>query len=102
MIEKIFVSNLPYDATEVQLKEHFEKLGSVHSVKIITHGKRHRSRCFGFIEMDNADQVITDLNGKEFGGRPLRVNKAWDRESVPSQRHHDGGRERGPRRERRY
>jgi RNA recognition motif-containing protein len=102
LVEKIFVSNLPHDATETQLKDHFQQSGSVRSAKIVTHGKRHRSRCFGFVEMDNADQVICDLNGKELGGRPLRVNKAWDREFTPHQRHGGGGRERSGRRERRY
>jgi RNA recognition motif-containing protein len=101
LVEKIFVSNLPYDATEEQLKQHFEKLGPVRSAKIITHGKRHRSRCFGFVEMDNVENAIAELNGKELGGRPLRVNKAWDREAIPSHRPHREGRG-GGRRERRY
>jgi RNA recognition motif-containing protein len=100
LIEKIFVSNLPFDATETQLREHFQQIGSVRSAQIVTHGKRHRSRCFGFVEMENAENAIAELNGKDLGGRPLRVNKAWDREFTPQHRH--GGRERSGRRERRY
>jgi RNA recognition motif-containing protein len=95
VIEKVFVSNLPHDATEADIKLHFEKVGPVRSVKIITHGKRHRSRCFGFVDMENADAAVSDLNGKDFGGRPLRVNKAWDREAF-SRPHRDRG-ERGDR-----
>jgi RNA recognition motif-containing protein len=95
VIEKVFVGNLPHDATEVDLKLHFEKAGAVRSAKIITHGKRHRSRCFGFIDMENADAAVSDLNGKDFGGRPLRVNKAWDREAFT--RPHSGHRDRGER-----
>lgn len=98
MVEKVFVSNLPHDATEADIKLHFEKAGAVRSVKIITHGKRHRSRCFGFVDMENADAAVSDLNGKEFGGRPLRVNKAWDREAFV--RPHSGHRDRGERGER--
>ena len=98
MIEKVFVSNLPHDATEADLKLHFEKAGAVRALKIITHGKRHRSRCFGFVDMENADAAVSDLNGKEFGGRPLRVNKAWDREAFA--RPHSGHRDRGERGER--
>jgi RNA recognition motif-containing protein len=100
LVEKIFVSNLPFDATEEQIKDHFQQLGAVRSAKIVTHGKRHRSRCFGFVEMENAENAIAELNGKELGGRPLRVNKAWDRESLPHQRPHREGRG-GGRRERR-
>jgi RNA recognition motif-containing protein len=103
LIEKIFVSNLPHDATEEQLKEHFQQHGAVRAAKIITNGKRHRSRCFGFVDMENAEKAIAELNGKEFGGRPLRVNKAWDRESLPSSRpHRDREGRGGGRRERRY
>jgi RNA recognition motif-containing protein len=98
VVEKVFVSNLPHDATEADLKLHFETVGAVRALKIITHGKRHRSRCFGFVDMENADAAVSDLNGKEFGGRPLRVNKAWDRDAFV--RPHSGHRDRGERGER--
>ena len=95
MIEKVFVGNLPHDATDAVLKTFCESIGIVRAAKIITHGKRHRSRCFGFVDMENADTAVTELNGKELDGRPLRVSKAWDREAFP--RSHSGHRDRGDR-----
>lgn len=97
MIEKVFVGNLPHTATEPELLEHFQKIGAVRVAKIITHGKRRRSRCFGFVDMENAENAVTELNGKDFGGRPLRVNMAWDREAFSrpggdrGDRRHGGG-----------
>ncbi|MEW5814579.1 MAG: RNA-binding protein [Spirochaetota bacterium] len=80
MAKKIYVGNLPFGSKEEDLKNLFSQFGDVTSVKIITDRDTGRSRGFGFVEMDNAEAAINGLNGKDFGGRELRVNEAKERE----------------------
>lgn len=77
----IYVGNLPYTASEDDVRELFEQHGSVHSVKLIVDHATGRPRGFGFVEMDkeNAKDAIKQINGNEFGGRTLRVNEAHQR-----------------------
>ncbi len=84
-MKKIYVGNLPFSATEGELKELFEQYGSVTSINLITDRDTGRFRGFGFIEMDeaDADSAIKSLNDQDFGGRPLRVNEARDRQPRP-------------------
>jgi len=84
-VKKIYVGNLPWSCTEEELREHFGACGEVHSVAIITDRETGRSRGFGFIEMDAAaaDEAVSKLDGRDFGGRPLRVNEAQSRRSGP-------------------
>lgn len=79
MAKKLFVGNLPYSATEDQLRDMAAEFGEVLSVRIITDQYTGRSRGFGFIEMENADAALSQLNGKELDGRPLRINEANER-----------------------
>lgn len=81
----IYVGNLPFSASEEEVREQFEPFGSVHSVKMITDRETGRPRGFGFVEMDQdgATAAIQALNGKEMGGRPLRVNEAQERAPRP-------------------
>jgi len=79
---KIYVGNLPWSATDQELSEMFGALGAVRSATIITDRETGRSRGFGFVEMENdedAKQAIAEINGKDMGGRPLRVNEANER-----------------------
>jgi len=80
---RIYVGNLPFDATEEQLTGLFGEGGrQVESVKIVTDRDTGRSRGFGFVEMANqgdATAAINSLNGKELGGRALTVNEARER-----------------------
>src|SRR5688572_28355573 len=78
---KIYVGNLPFSADENQVRELFAQHGTVESVSIITDRETGRPRGFGFVEMSRADasRAIQNLNGKELGGRPLRVNEAQER-----------------------
>lgn len=78
---KIYVGNLPFSATEADLRALFSQHGNVDSVSLPTDRETGRPRGFGFIEMSNADaaKAIQSLNGKEMGGRPLRVNEAQDK-----------------------
>ena len=81
MGKKIYVGNLPFNATEQQVRELFERHGQVTSVSLINDRETGRPRGFGFVEMDEAgaDAAISQLDGKDFGGRSLRVNEAQDR-----------------------
>jgi len=81
MVKKLYVGNLSWGTTEESLKELFSKHGNVVSVSIITDRQTGRSRGFGFVEMENADDAIQQLNGKEFQGRSLKVSEATGRKS---------------------
>jgi len=78
---KIYVGNLPFSATDSEIRELFGQHGTVESVSLITDRDTGRPRGFGFVEMARADasRAIQNLNGKELGGRPLRVNEAQER-----------------------
>ena len=79
---KIYVGNLAYDATEAELRDLFGQHGSVGSVTLVTDRETGRPRGFGFVEMeDGSDKAIAALDGKEVGGRTLKVNEARPRES---------------------
>jgi RNA recognition motif-containing protein len=81
-VKKIYVGNLSWSATEPELQDLFGAYGAVHSVAIITDRETGRSRGFGFVELDDgdADRAISELNGRDFGGRALRVNEAQERQ----------------------
>lgn len=91
-MKKIYVGNLPWSASEADVRDFFAAFGEVHSVAVITDRETGRSRGFGFVEMDdeNAERAINEANGRDMGGRPLRVNEA-------QQRGGGGGGGRGPR-----
>ena len=75
----IYVGNISYSTKEDDLREAFGEFGEVSSVKIITDRETGRSKGFGFVEMaDDAagEKAIEEMNGKEVGGRALRVNEA--------------------------
>lgn len=77
----IYVGNLSFSATEDEIRELFEQHGTVLSVKLINDRETGRPRGFGFVEMDPsaAAVAIEKLNGKELGGRTLRINEAQAR-----------------------
>ena len=81
-MKTIYVGNLPYSATEDDVRNMFGQHGEVHSVKLINDRETGRFRGFGFVEMDpdNADTAINALNGQDNDGRSLRVNEARERE----------------------
>ena len=78
---KIYVGNLPFTATEPDVRELFAQHGTVESVALPTDRETGRPRGFGFVEMPQADaqRAMQALNGFNMGGRPLRVNEAQDR-----------------------
>ena len=92
----IYVANIPFKASEDELKGLFEQHGEVTSVKIILDKETNRSRGFGFVEMadnDSAKQAINELNGYNFLGKDLVVNEA--RPKTDSPRSGGGGFNRG-------
>jgi RNA recognition motif-containing protein len=80
---KIYVGNLPFSATDSEIRELFAQHGTVESVSLITDRETGRPRGFAFVEMSRADaqRAIQNLNGRELGGRALRVNEAQERGS---------------------
>ena len=80
----IYVGNLSYSLDESELREAFAAHGEVSSVKVLMDRETGRSRGFGFVEMPNqaeAEAAVAEINGKEIGGRALRVNEARPREA---------------------
>ena len=86
MENKLYVGNLPYAATEDDLKAHFSQAGTVTSVALITDRATGRAKGFGFVEMataEEAQKAISMFNGQEFKGRAMTVNVARPREERP-------------------
>jgi cold-inducible RNA-binding protein len=84
---KIYVGNLPFDATQGSVQDLFSEHGQVTGVTLITDRETGQPRGFGFVEMANsgeANAAISALNGRDFGGRTLNINEAKPRESRPS------------------
>lgn len=99
---KIYVGNLPYQATEEGLQSAFAAFGNVTSVAILQDRDSGQSRGFGFVEMSDdseAQAAIDALNGSSFEGRRLTVNEArppagrggGGREGRGGYRDHGGG-----------
>ena len=78
---KIYVGNLPFSASEADVRTLFSAHGTVESVSLPTDRETGRPRGFGFVEMSQADaaRAIQSLNGHDMGGRQLRVNEAQDK-----------------------
>ncbi len=76
---KLYVGNLPFGASEEDLKKLFSEAGAVQSVKIVTDSYSGRSRGFGFVEMtsqEEAQKAISLVNGKTLMDRTLIVSEA--------------------------
>lgn len=78
---KLYVGNLPFSANDDTVRALFSEFGTVNSLSLVTDRETGAPRGFGFIEMSNDDaaRAMQSLNGKDFGGRPLKVNEAQDR-----------------------
>lgn len=75
----IYVGNLPYDASDSDLQQLFEKFGTVSSARVVSDRETGRSKGFGFVEMNDraeAEKAIEGTNGTEMNGRALRVNES--------------------------
>lgn len=79
----IYVGNLSFQATEEDLREIFAEYGKVNRVSLPTDRETGRKRGFAFVEMEDdakEDVAIAELDGAEWLGRELKVNKAKPRE----------------------
>ncbi len=84
MSTKLYVGNLSFDTSTQDLETMFGASGTVTSASIIEDRETGRSRGFAFVEMSSAAEAkaaITALDGKEVGGRNLKVNEAKPREN---------------------
>ena len=86
--KRLYVGNLPFDASTEGVRAAFEAYGTVHDVSLATDRQTGRPRGFGFVEMDaeHAMAAIEGMNNKEFGGRDLTVNEARDKDSDRTRR----------------
>lgn len=80
--KRLYVGNIPFSATEEDLREAFGTHGTVSGVDVIMDRETGRPRGFAFVEMEDpaaAEAAIQALDGTDFGGRNLRVNEAQER-----------------------
>jgi cold-inducible RNA-binding protein len=84
MSTKLYVGNLAFQTTSQELQELFASAGTVQSASVVEDRDTGRSRGFAFVEMssqEEATSAIEQFNGKEIGGRALKVNEAKPREN---------------------
>src|SRR5215475_4538468 len=84
---RLFVGNLPYDATEDEIRNHFSSAGNVLNVFVPVDRETGRKRGFAFVEFNDAataQEAIRLFNSQPFKGRPLAVNEARAKESRPA------------------
>jgi len=84
MSTKLYVGNLSFQTTSQELETLFAQAGTVQSASVVEDRDTGRSRGFAFVEMssqEEATSAIEQFNGKEIGGRALKVNEAKPREN---------------------
>jgi cold-inducible RNA-binding protein len=104
-MKNLFVGNMSFQTTEADLTALFQPFGQIGRIHIVTDRETGRARGFAFVEMPNdaeAAKAIAELDGKELGGRNLKVNEARPKGDRPrsggasrSGGGHVGGRGRG-------
>ena len=91
---RLFVGNLPYQAMDSDLQDHFAPAGVVTSVNVMIDKFTGKSRGFAFVEMGSAEEAnkaVEMFHNKDFQGRPLTVNIARPREDRPPRSGGGGG-----------
>jgi cold-inducible RNA-binding protein len=86
MGKKLYVGNLSYDMTNEGLQSLFASHGTVESAQVIMDRDTGRSKGFGFVEMSSGEEAqaaVSALNGKDNGGRALKVNEAQPKTDRP-------------------
>ena len=92
--QNLFVGSLAYATTDDTLKAHFEQIGEVERAKVATDRETGRSRGFGFVTFVNEDdnqKAIDELNGKDLDGREINVSLARPKEDRPRRDFNGGG-----------
>jgi RNA recognition motif-containing protein len=95
---RLFVGNLPFNATEGDVLDLFKQAGNVAACELVVDKFTNRSRGFAFVEMasqEEANKAIAQFHGKDFQGRSLTVNEARPREDRPRGDFGGGGERRG-------
>ena len=87
-MKSIFVGNLPWSATDDELKSKFSEFGNVISARFMMDRMTYKSRGFGFVDMEDGDaqKAIAGMSGHKWGDRELTVNEA-----KPRSENRDGG-----------
>jgi len=96
MSTKLYVGNLSFDTTEMDLQDHFAQCGTVTEAALMQDKFTGKSRGFAFVTMSSAEEAqkaISQFHGQNFQNRALTVNEARPREDRPP-----GGPGGGPRR----
>jgi RNA recognition motif-containing protein len=91
---RLYVGNLSYETTSVELEDLFKETGEVANCDVVMDRFSGRSKGFAFVEMgsqEDANRAIEELNGKDFQGRELTVNEARPRAERPAQPSFGGG-----------
>lgn len=86
MSVRLFVGNLPYNATEAELREHFSAVGPLAYVHLPTDRETGKPRGFAFVEFSDAaqaEEAVRRFNNQLFKGRPITINEARAREAGP-------------------
>jgi len=99
-MKSLFVGNLNFQTTEANLMTLIQPFGQVGRIHIATDRETGRARGFAFVEMPNDDEAvkaIAGLDGKEFGGRNIKVNEARPKGERPPRGNKGGGRTGGGR-----
>jgi cold-inducible RNA-binding protein len=94
MSTKLYVGNLAFQTTSNELEQLFGTAGTVQSASVVEDRDTGRSRGFAFVEMSSqaeATSAIEQFNGREVGGRALKVNEAKPRENRDGGRGFSGG-----------
>lgn len=95
---RLYVGNLPYSATEVEMRESFSEVGTVISVRIVTDRQSGRSKGFAFVEMTDeaqAQAVIEKFNGAEYAGKVMNISLARGELRTPASKPFNPNRQRG-------
>jgi cold-inducible RNA-binding protein len=94
---RLFVGNLSFNTTEDELRDLFGPLGTIVDLKMVTDRETGRPRGFAFVELSSAAEAaeaISQLNGRELGGRTLKVSEAEERGARPGGGGGGGGKRR--------
>ncbi len=88
MTKSLFVGNLPWSASDEELKERFEEIAPVQNARVITDRATGKSRGFGFVEVSDelVESVIRAMDQSDWNGRQIRVSEAQPRVNPPDRR----------------